>query len=117
RQIADIEHELPDLSLRHAPGWHAGVPDAVTDVIEEFAVRHRRDECAKSRGTRILAGADLAFATAVVAMADFAFLPEQITAGCDICDIGAERISLLARRVRHAMAQQPGGHCNLDLGG
>jgi hypothetical protein len=45
-------------------------------------------------------------------VADLAILPEQVAPGGGVGRVRAERIVLLSRRGRHAMAQQPHGNCN-----
>src|SRR5690349_20329731 len=42
-QMADEGDELPCLAVRHLPGWHARIPDAVANVIEDLSVGHRGD--------------------------------------------------------------------------
>ena len=80
RQIADIENQLPDLPLRHAPGRHAGVPDAVAYMVEDLAVRHGRDERAKGRwAARIFIRADCGPAVPIDPVTGRAFCHEVLS--------------------------------------
>ena len=56
----------------------------------------------KGRRPRILTRADLRFATAVVGMADFALLPEQVLPCRDIGGVATKRIVRALHRRGHA---------------
>ena len=115
--MTDEGDELPDLPVRHVPGRHARVSDAVADVIEHLAVRHRTDADAKRRRVRIFRVADPRPTAAVVAVADFAILPEQIASGDDVGGIRTQRIGLLLRLRRNTLVQKPGGDAISSRGG
>src|SRR6516225_7259877 len=75
RQSAEICNELPDVLIRHPPSRHAGMPDAVPDVVEHFTVRHVLDvRTAKIARVRVLPVADSGLSAPVVSVADLAFL-------------------------------------------
>ena len=92
-QVAKVGDKLPELSIRHRPCRHAGVSDAVPDVIENLAIRQSHDVHRAKRGRpRIFAGADLRFSAPVIAVADFALLPEHVLPCRDIGGVAAKRI-------------------------
>src|SRR5580692_9461323 len=75
-QMTNEAHKLPDLTVRQIPSGHAGVTDAVADVVEKLAVGGRLDrERTKCRWTRILVAPDSRFASPIVSVAGFALLP------------------------------------------
>src|SRR5271166_6000962 len=55
----------------------------------------------------ILSSADLRFPAPIIGVANGAFLPEEVLAGCDIRRIFAKRVYLSPRIRRHAFIQQP----------
>ena len=125
RQMPDEAHELPDLAVGQIPGRHAGVTDAVADVVKYFSVRSCRDRRrAQCRHAREFLGADHGLATAVVAVAGFALLLEKVFSSSDVgrisrwidADPGPEwntlmqqpgRENRLGRRRFGARARQP----------
>jgi hypothetical protein len=43
RKFPNERYELPNVPLRHLPSRHSGITNAVSDVIENLAVRQRND--------------------------------------------------------------------------
>src|SRR5260370_41213374 len=83
--MSHVGDELPNASVRHQPARHAGVPDAVFDVVEDLAVRLVLDAgLAKVGRMRILPCADLGLAAAVVRMANLALFPVHLVSSSDV---------------------------------
>jgi hypothetical protein len=115
RQVTDVGNELPDLPIRHVPGGHPRVSDAVADVIEHLAVRHRTDGDAKGRRMRIFAAAYPRPSATIIGVAYLAILSEQIAPGDDIGGIRPQRIGRCSRRRRNTLVQKPGRDRDFEL--
>src|ERR1700751_3746328 len=115
-QFSDIAYELPDLVIWKIPRGHAGVSNAVLNVIKKLAVRRCCDGRRAKRGrTRIFAGPDGGFSASVIRMADFALRSVKIASCRDVGRISPQRIDSILCFVRNALVQQPGCNHNLDL--
>jgi hypothetical protein len=112
--MANVGNELPSLPVRQLPGGHAGISDAVSNVIKNLAVRHRRHvHRLQRRRTRILARTDLGFPAAVVAVARLTLLAEQVVPGGDLGRIVRQRIGARFCFRGNTPVKKPG--CNLGL--
>ena len=114
--MAYIRHELPQLAVRHIPRRHRGVTNTVPDVIENLTIRQGGNQGSQNGRPRIGTSPHLGFPAAVVRVADFALLPEQLAARGDIRDVLAQRIGHLFVGGGNAMAKQPRGHIRLEFG-
>ena len=76
--IAAARQEVQDAAQSALSALYAIQPSARRDI-----------ERAQHRRARIKLGTDIGFAGAVIGVADFAFLPEQIATGGDIRWVGA----------------------------
>ena len=115
RQMTNVGNELPNLPVRQLPGGHARIPDAVSDVIKNLAVRHRRDvHRSQRRRTRILAQTDLGLSITVVAVAGLTLLAEHVMAGRDFGRIVRQRIGARFCFRRNTPVKKPGRDLGLD---
>src|SRR3984885_8009233 len=105
--MANESDELPDLPVRHVPCRHAGVSDAVADVIKHLAVGDRCDGCVQWRHPRIFARAGLGFTATLIGVTDLAFLLEQLASCRDFRRIGAERVSPRFVPLGYARVEEP----------
>src|ERR1700674_2739488 len=88
-QIAQVGAELPEFPIGKRPRGHAGVPDAVLEVIEELPIAHALHlSAAQIRWPRILTAADFRLAAAVVRVANLALLGVELMARVDVCPSG-----------------------------
>ena len=118
-QVAQIGAHLPDLAIGQLPRRHAGMPDAVLDVIEQLAVAHALDVgAAQIRGPRILAAADLGLAAAVIGVTQLALAAVHLVPGGDIRAArgGAQRILHRPEAGGHGVMQQPLRDARLQRG-
>src|SRR4029077_12068260 len=115
-QFSDISFNMKDLVIWKIPRGHAGVSNAVLNVIKKLAVRRCCDGRRAKRGrTRIFAGPDGGFSASVIRMADFALRSVKIASCRDVGRISPQRIDSILCIVRNALVQQPGCNHNLDL--
>src|SRR5580693_4342180 len=108
-QMPEVSYELPDLTIGQIPGGHAGVTDAVADMVEELTIRNRLNGKRTKRGrARILTRADGGFAAPLIGVTGFAFLPIKIMSRCDAGGIVFQWIDAFFGVVGNALMQQPG---------
>jgi hypothetical protein len=108
RQVPDIAHQLPNLTVGQIPRGHAGVTDAIADMVKQLTVRRCRDGGrAQRRHPRKFVGTDGGFSAAVIGVTDLALLPVKVFSRRGIGRIG-RWIGTCLKHVRHALMQQPG---------
>src|ERR1700722_11494658 len=84
--MAQVGAQLPELSIGQRPRRHAGVSNAVLEVVKQLPVAHALDIGAAQVGwPRILTAPDLGLPAAVVGMADLALLSIDLVACFDVC--------------------------------
>jgi len=83
-------------------------------MVEDLAIRHGGNRRAKRGGTRVFIATDLGLATAVIGVAELAFLPEQIAARCDVGGVRPERVLPGPQFLGNTLVQEPCRDRDLD---
>src|SRR5579863_3953151 len=108
--MPQIRAHLPELPVRKCPRRHAGVSDAIPEVIKQLAVAHSLYiSGAQIRRPWILAAADLGPAAAVIGMANFALLGVYLVTRLDVsaCRFHIERIFHCSKTGWDGVVQEP----------
>src|ERR1700722_11082800 len=108
--MPQIGAHLPELAVRKCPRRHAGVPDAVLEVIKKLAVAHSLYiRAAQIWRSRILATADLCPAAAVIGMANLALLGVDLVTRFDVgaCGLLIDRGFHCSETSRDGVVQEP----------
>jgi hypothetical protein len=109
RQVADVQHDLPDLVVRIAPSRHASEADTVLDDVEQLAIGLVR-LVPQVRHFGVESGADFRVAQPVVAVADRAIVLEMTARALEVFRGGLQRVPRRLRRCRIGHLQQAVGN-------